>query len=109
MPTNEEINEATRRLHVAGAELMAAWAERGAAIAKKYGYGELTGLDAIHRFLMDKYHWLPCQVRALNIDEIELLLAGVALPSGARGVSRSKSKPDATLTSGPRQDRLTLR
>jgi hypothetical protein len=90
MPTTEETNEATRRVHVARAELMAAWSERGAAIAKKYGYGELTGLDAIHRFLIDKYHWLPCQVRALNIDEIELLLAGVALPSGTKAVSRSR-------------------
>jgi hypothetical protein len=81
MSLQPKIDEETRRLYIANAELMAHWAARGEAIAKKYKYTGLTGIDAIHRFLIDRYHWLPSQVRALTIDELELLLAGADLPN----------------------------
>jgi hypothetical protein len=77
LPQNSD--DADRELHTARATLLAAYAARGAHLAKRQGYTGLDGLDAIHRYLIDKYHWLPCDLRALDVDDLELLLAGVDL------------------------------
>ncbi|MCP4721182.1 MAG: hypothetical protein GY860_17145, partial [Desulfobacteraceae bacterium] len=33
----------------------------------------LHGMDAVYRYLIDKYKWLPHQVRALSIEDLSLL------------------------------------
>lgn len=49
----------------------------GDAIAQERGYGrELTGLEAIHRYLVDLHHWPLGMVRALSVDDLDWLLAG---------------------------------
>jgi hypothetical protein len=50
---------------------------RGEALALKMGYGQLTGLDAIHRHLIEKHHWLPREVKALTPDELAMLTEGL--------------------------------
>lgn len=105
--SSEEVNDATRRIYVANAEIMALWAARGAAIARKFKYGHLQGIDAIHRFLIEKYRWLPSEVRSLSLDEIELLLAGVDLPKAPKVEPRKGSRHPSQKS--PSRGRLTLR
>lgn len=48
----------------------------GDSIVQKEGYVGLTGMEAIQRYLVDKYRWLPEQVRSLSDEDLHLLLAG---------------------------------
>ena len=48
----------------------------GNLIAKKMGYEYLNELEAIYRYLIDKYNWLPSQVRELPKEDLMLLLDG---------------------------------
>lgn len=52
----------------------------GDTIAKDQGYEDLRGMDAIHRYLIDKYHWLPHQVRSLTVEDLSLLFDGYQRP-----------------------------
>ena len=45
-------------------------------IAKNEGYPNLSGQDAIYRYLIDKYTWTPDQVRALSSEDLRILLDG---------------------------------
>lgn len=71
------IHQTTEELYVANAKLKAEIARRGDAIAKKQGYPNLCGMEAVHRYLIDKYHWLPDQVRSLSVEDLQLLLDNV--------------------------------
>lgn len=44
-------------------------------LAKKEKYKALEGMDAIHYYLIQKYHWLPSQVKSLNYNDLRFLLA----------------------------------
>lgn len=48
----------------------------GRHIAQKEGFRHLNEVQAIHRFLMDKHHWLPSQVRQLSEEDMRILLDG---------------------------------
>ncbi len=50
--------------------------EIGNKIAKKMGYDYLNELEAIYRYLIDRYNWLPSQVRELPKEDLLLLLDG---------------------------------
>ncbi|MCG8632231.1 MAG: hypothetical protein MI863_00305 [Desulfobacterales bacterium] len=52
----------------------------GDTIAKDLGYEDLRGMDAIHRYLIDKYNWLPHQVRSLSVEDLSLLFDGYKKP-----------------------------
>jgi hypothetical protein len=71
---HEEIHEATERLYAADAQLKSAIARQGDQIAEDQGYKGMYGMDAVYRYLIDKYHWLPDQVRRLSTDDINMLL-----------------------------------
>lgn len=73
---DKTIDDLNRDVLILQAERLAALSAKGKALAKELGYGDLEGLDAIHRYLIEKHHWLPRDVRALTIDELELLLGG---------------------------------
>ncbi len=45
-------------------------------IALKEGYVGLKGMEAVYRYLVDKYSWLPKEVRNLTHDDLHMLLAG---------------------------------
>lgn len=57
-------------------------------LAKKMGYHAHSGLDAIRFYLLEKYHWLPCQVKAMNWEDLSFCMAeqmkGWNLPPAAR-------------------------
>ncbi len=53
----------------------------GDTIAKDLGYEDLRGMDAIYRYLIDKHHWLPHQVRSLSVEDLSLLFDGYKSPS----------------------------
>ncbi len=59
-------------------------------LAKKEGYKEHEGIEAIWFYLVQKYHWLPAQVRALNWEDLHFLLDeemhGWTVPPVARGL-----------------------
>jgi hypothetical protein len=46
----------------------------GDEIAKREGYKAHKGLDAIHFYLVQKYHWTPATVHHLSFDDLEFLL-----------------------------------
>jgi len=48
----------------------------GDRMAVKEGYVGLKGMEAVHRYLVDKYGWQPDQVRRLSEEDLHLLLAG---------------------------------
>ncbi|MDR1276402.1 MAG: hypothetical protein LBL72_08510 [Candidatus Accumulibacter sp.] len=60
----------------------------GGFLAKREGYKALSGMEAIHFYLVNKYHWLPSVVKGLSSDDIDFLLSeeryGWRLPDDAR-------------------------
>jgi hypothetical protein len=64
--------------------LKAKLASVGDSLAAKRGYEGLSGMDAVYRYLIDTYHWLPSDVRALSLRDLEMLLAGVDRAPTAR-------------------------
>jgi len=46
----------------------------GDEIAKRNGYKEHKGLDALHFYLIEKYHWTLSYVRSLKLEDIRFLL-----------------------------------
>jgi hypothetical protein len=46
----------------------------GEKLAKKKGYRYLSGLNAVHFYLVEKYHWTPMQVRNLSDDDLLFLM-----------------------------------
>lgn len=68
--------ERTEKAFLAEGEMKFVFSRLGDTIAKDQGYEDLKGMDAIYRYLMDKYHWLPHQVRNLPVDDLALLFDG---------------------------------
>lgn len=64
-------------------------------LAKRCKYKTHHGMDAIHFYLVQKYNWLPGQVRALSDDDLLFLLGdemdGWVLPPDLRGVEPDDS------------------
>lgn len=60
-------------------------------MAKQEGYVNLSGINALHRYLIDKYGWRPEEVRKLGPEDMELLLAGY----------EEKATADRTLVTCP--------
>ena len=60
----------------------------GDALAKREGYKENKGLDALRYYLMRKHDWLPRDVKAMSIDDLRFALSeemhGWTLPKAAR-------------------------
>jgi len=46
----------------------------GDEIAKRNDYKEQKGIDALHFYLIEKYHWTLSYVRSLKLDDISFLL-----------------------------------
>jgi len=58
-------------------------------LAKREKYKSLDGIEAVHYYLVQKYNWMPAQVRALNFEDLKFLLTeemhNWTLPQEARG------------------------
>jgi hypothetical protein len=44
-------------------------------LAKREKYKKLNGIEAVHYYLVQKYKWMPSQVRAINFEDLYFLLA----------------------------------
>lgn len=62
----------------------------GEHLAEQKGWKMIGGMDAIHLYLVNKHHWLPCDVKSMNAKDLELALheemQGWTAPAAARGV-----------------------
>lgn len=60
----------------------------GDELAKRYGYKEHKGLDAVKFYLIEKYHWTPACVASMSVSDLDFLIAeekhGWKLPEDAR-------------------------
>jgi hypothetical protein len=45
-------------------------AEIGDKLAKREKYEQVSGLEAVHYYLMQKHHWAPKRVRSMKLDEL---------------------------------------
>ncbi|WP_421854563.1 hypothetical protein [Marinomonas sp.] len=59
-------------------------------IAEREGYNTHEGIQAIHFYLIQKYHWTLATVRQLSFEDLEFLLCeekkGWTLPKGLRNL-----------------------
>ena len=69
------VQDATCRLRKAEAERAFHIDLFGDYLAKREGYKDHRGLDAVHFYLIQKYHWLPRDVHSLNLDDLRFVLA----------------------------------
>ncbi|RWB93094.1 MAG: hypothetical protein EOQ57_34955 [Mesorhizobium sp.] len=57
-------------------------------IAKREKYRSIDGIQAVHFYLMQKYHWLPAVVRSMSDEDLRFCLTeemdGWVLPGDAR-------------------------
>ncbi len=49
-------------------------AEIGDKLAKREKYEQVSGLEAVHYYLMQKHHWLPKRVRSMKLEELSFCL-----------------------------------
>lgn len=84
----DEYYEANRRLEVVNGERAHLLFVFGDTLAKRQGYKEHRGIDAVHYYLVQKHHWLPSVVRAMNTDDLLFCMgeemSGWVLPASAR-------------------------
>jgi hypothetical protein len=45
-------------------------AELGDKLAKREKYERVSGLEAVHYYLMQKYHWPPKRIRSMKVDDL---------------------------------------
>ena len=46
----------------------------GDKLAQREGYSNLSGLNAVYYYLIQKHNWLPSQVKAMNIEDLSFCL-----------------------------------
>lgn len=77
-----------RRLYDAEAGLKYSLARFGDELAKREGYGENTGMDAVFFYVCHRFSWPPSQVRGMTSADLQFLLSeemhGWAIPKAAR-------------------------
>jgi hypothetical protein len=71
---SEESYDIEYRLTLAEAELDYGLKVYGDKIAEKEGYREHRGIDAVHFYLVQKYHWPLNEVRAMKLQDLRFLL-----------------------------------
>ena len=57
-----------------GTQLMAELSDFGDRLAKREGYEQVSGLEAVWYYLMQKYHWTPKRVRSMRLNDIYFCL-----------------------------------
>jgi len=85
----QEMNGIRKRLHDAQGNMAYILEVFGDDLAKREGYKDLDGMDAIHFYLIHKFNWLPRDVMSMSAEHIRFVLsqelAGWTLPQDARG------------------------
>ncbi|MEQ6290510.1 hypothetical protein ACFPAG_07800 [Vogesella sp. GCM10023246] len=76
------------QLHRSEADLAYCLDVFGDFLAQREGYKSVSGLDAVHFYLVHKFAWLPSRVRAMPAEELRFVLSeemeGWTLPEGSR-------------------------
>lgn len=47
----------------------------GDKLAKREKYKKLSGIEAVHFYLINKHNWLPSQVKAMDIEDLAFCLS----------------------------------
>lgn len=80
--------EILKRLHDAHGGMNYGLEVFGFHLAEKNGWKDIDGMEAVHYYLIKKYHWLPRDVRSMSPEDIRLALheemQGWTLPAAAR-------------------------
>lgn len=79
-----------QRLHHAEADLKVTVDILGDLIAKEQNYDD-GGMEAIVLHLVEKHHWLPSDIRAMNSEDLRLVLSSDFKRLGAKLASRLKA------------------
>ena len=83
-----EQEEVLKRLQEAEGNLAYCLCVFGDTIANREKYKDLDGLDAVRFYFIQKYRWLPRDVRAMSYEDMRFVLsqemAGWTLPKAAR-------------------------
>jgi hypothetical protein len=69
-----DLNKARRELHRTQGELNYFLELFGDDLAKRKGYKDHKGMEAIYFYLVEKYHWPPSQVRGMSHDDLRFVL-----------------------------------
>ena len=83
-----ELNDARKRLH----EALGASAYHlelfGDYLATTQKYRSLSGIEAVHYYLIGKHNWLPRDVRSMSYEDLRFVLAeemaGWTIPASAK-------------------------
>ncbi|EFW80843.1 hypothetical protein [Pseudomonas savastanoi] len=72
----KEYYQTIRGLHTALGDLAYSLAVFGDTLTKreKYKSPDLTGIEAVHYYLIQKYSWTPSQVRGMSFEDIRFVL-----------------------------------
>jgi len=71
MSLNEELEKHYSEAKVEAAKRLF---EFGDKLAAREGYKELSGLNAVYYYLIQKHHWLPSQVKSLSVEDLAFCL-----------------------------------
>lgn len=69
-----ERTDVTHRLRHAEADLQVMIDRFGDHLAKREGYNNHKGIEAVWYFLVQKHHWTPAVVKSFNTDDLQFLL-----------------------------------
>lgn len=75
MPHSQQRYRVLRQKHTAEGNLAYYLELFGNFLAEREGYKHLDGMEAIYFYLIQKYRWMPKDVRAMNIHDIRFLLS----------------------------------
>lgn len=85
---DKEYYQITKNLHITQGKLSFSLDIFGDEIAKREGYKELHGMEAVYFYLVHKFNWLPSVVRGMSFEDIRFVLteelSGFVLPKEAR-------------------------
>ena len=74
MTEMKERFDTLKRLHQATGNLNYHLEVFGHHLAKQHNWTDIDGMDAVHYYLIKKYHWLPRDVRSMTGEDILLAL-----------------------------------
>lgn len=87
MPNQEQHYKTISKLHQAKGGLDYCLDVFGDHIATREGYKSVSGLDAVHYYLIQKHDWLVRDVKSMSMDDLRFALAeeleGWSLPPEA--------------------------
>lgn len=91
--TNESMTDVRQELANAQAALHVHLETFGDLLAKRKGWTNVSGIEAVQYFLMQKHHWLPAQVKSLSWDDLQFAMSEELEAARATPESRAPAVP----------------